>query len=136
MPDQLHPARRDAAPLSAQVVTVESIADWRGHDVVDLDGAKVGPLEDVFYDVETDVPVFGLVKTGGLLGRKLSLVALQGGSVTPDTLRVNYQKAEIKDAPNYDPDLELTVDQEAGAYQHYGLAYEPTGQGARRLARR
>jgi sporulation protein YlmC with PRC-barrel domain len=134
MPDQLHPTRR-AAPGTATVVA-ESVADWRGHDVIDLDGAKLGQLEDVFYDVETDDPMFLLVKVGGLLSKKLALVAVAGATVAPDRLRVNYRKSEIKDAPTYDPDLELTVDQEAGAYQHYGLAYDATGQGARRLARR
>jgi hypothetical protein len=134
MPDQLHPTRR-AAPSTTAVVA-ESVADWRGHDVIDLDGAKVGQLDGIFYDVESDDAVFGLVKVGNLLGKKLTLVPLQGASVTPNTLRVNYQKADIKDAPTYDPELELTVDQEAGAYQHYGLVYETTQQGARRLARR
>jgi hypothetical protein len=134
MPDQLHPTRR-AAPSTTAVVA-ESVADWRGQDVIDLDGAKVGGLEGIFYDVESDDAVFGLVKVGNLLGKKLTLVPLQGASVTPSTLRVNYQKADIKDAPTYDPELELTVDQEAGAYQHYGLVYEATQQGARRLAKR
>lgn len=134
MPDQLHPARRAAPPSTA--VVAESVADWRGHDVIDLDGEKVGQLEGIFYDVESDAAVFGLVKIGSLLSKKLALVALQGASVTPSTLRVNYQKAEVKDAPTYEPELELTVDQEAGAYQHYGLPYEETTQGARRLARR
>jgi sporulation protein YlmC with PRC-barrel domain len=134
MPDQLDPARR---PAPSAIVVAESVADWRGHEVVDLDGDKLGKLEDVFYDVESDEPVFVTVKMGGLLGRRLTLVAISGASVTPDALRVNYRKAEVKDAPTYDPDQELTVDQEAGAYQHYGLTYaEGPGGGARRLARR
>jgi PRC-barrel domain len=135
MPDQLDPSRR-AAPGGSIVVAAESVADWRGHDVIDLDGAKLGPLEDVFYDVESDDPVFLLVKIGNLLSKKLALIAVAGSSVTPNHLRVNARKAEVKDAPTYDPELELTTDQEAGAYQYYGLAYEPVGQGARRLARR
>jgi hypothetical protein len=134
MPDQLHPARR-SAPSTSDIVA-ESVADWRGHDVIDLAGEKVGPLESVFYDTESDEAVFGLVKVGNLLSKKLALVALRGASVTPNTLRVNYGKAEVKDAPTYDPELELTVDQEAGAYQHYGLEYVAPQQGARRLARR
>ena len=77
------------------------------------------------------------VEIGSLGGRRLTLVAINGASVTPAVLRVNYRKAEVKDAPTYDPDQELTVDQEAGAYQHYGLTYaEGPGGGARRLARR
>jgi hypothetical protein len=134
MPDQLDPTRR-SAPTSGTVVA-ESVADWRGHEVVDLDGDKLGKLEDVFYDVESDDAVFITVKMGGLLGKRLTLVAISGASVTPDVLRVNYRKSEVKDAPSYDPDMQLTVDQEAGAYQHYGLDYAEAPGSARRLARR
>jgi hypothetical protein len=132
-PTQLHPTRRRAP--GAEVVA-ESVADWRDHDVLDLDGERLGKLDDVFYDVESDDPVFVTVKMGGLLGRKLTLVAVAGASVAPSAFRVNYRKAEVKDAPTYDADLQLTVDQEAGIYQHYGLAYNPLDGGARRLARR
>jgi hypothetical protein len=133
MPDQLDPTRR---PAPSATVVAESIVDWRGHDVADLDGEKLGRFEDVFYDVESDEPVFITVKMGGLLTRKLTLVAIAGASVTPDVVRVNYRKAEVRDAPTYDPDQELTVDQEAGVYQHYGLGYAEGPGGARRLARR
>jgi sporulation protein YlmC with PRC-barrel domain len=135
MPSQIHPTQRSAPSGSAHAVVAESVADWKGHEVIDLEAEKVGKLQDVFYDVETDDAVFITVKSG-LIGKSLTLVPVAGASVTPSTFRVNFRKAEVKDAPGYDPDLELTVDQEAGAYQHYGLEYVPAANAARRLARR
>jgi hypothetical protein len=44
---------------------------------------------------------------------------------------------EVKDAPDMDTDGELSQDEEAGLFRHYGLEYPamPTESG-RRLARR
>jgi hypothetical protein len=136
MTDQIHPAQRRAPGAADGVVAAESVADWKTQEVVDLEGQKLGKLEDVFYDVDSDAPVFVTVKTGGLVGRKLIMVPIAGATVRPDAFRINFRKSEVKDAPTYDPDLELTTDQEAGAYQHYGLAYEESPRGTRRLARR
>ena len=36
------------------MVTHRNIAEWRGADLVERDGAKIGKLEDVYVDVETD----------------------------------------------------------------------------------
>jgi hypothetical protein len=39
---------------------------WRGKQLVDRDGEKIGKLQDVYVyvDVETDEPQFGTVKEG------------------------------------------------------------------------
>jgi hypothetical protein len=116
-------------------VMAENVADWKGQEVLDLDGEKVGKLEDVFYDGETDEPAFAAVKSG-VIGKHLTLVPLGGASVAPGHLRVGYRKSAVKDAPSFDTDAELSLDDEAEAYRFYGLAYAPAGAGARRLAKR
>jgi hypothetical protein len=123
------------AGATASQIVAENVGDWKGQDVLDLDGEKVGKLEDVFYDGETDVPAFVAVKSG-VIGKHLTLVPLAGASVGPQHLRVNYRKSEVKDAPNYDTDTELSVDGEAEAYKFFGLEYTTAGEGARRLAKR
>jgi PRC-barrel domain protein len=114
--------------------TVEDIKDWRGQDVVDPGGDKLGKLEEIYYDMDSDVPAFAAVKTGRI-GKHLSLVPLSGASVGQAYLRVARAKAEFKDAPNFDPDTELTLDDEAAAFRHYGIDYAPAPSGARRLAK-
>ena len=48
----------------ARVFEAGDIREWRGHDVVDLDGHKIGELEAIYVDTSTDLPAFGTVKVG------------------------------------------------------------------------
>ena len=117
------------------MIPVENIGDWRGQDVVDANGDKLGKLEEVYYDGETDEPVFAAVKSG-LVSKSLTFVPLARASVGRDYVRVDRPKSEFKKAPSYDTDAELTLNDEAATYAHYGLEYTPAGEGARRLAKR
>jgi hypothetical protein len=123
-----------SAPTPGTVVA-ENLGDWRGQSVVDPDGEKVGSFDELFYDTETDAPAFIAVKSG-VIGKHLTLVPVAGASVGPDYVRVAHSKAQIKDAPNHDTDVELSASDEATVYGYYQLPYAPAGQGARRLARR
>lgn len=59
----------------------ENVAKWRGKLIVDRDGDRIGTLQDVSVDVETDDPVFGTVKEG-VVGRHLTFVPLGGATTT------------------------------------------------------
>ena len=124
-----------STPSTASIIPAENVADWKGQDVVDPAGAKLGKLEEVYYDAEVDRPAFAAVKAGTLT-KHLTLTPLANASVGRDYLRVDVPKDRFKKAPSFDPDTELTVADEAATYEHYGVAYSPAGQGARRLARR
>jgi len=65
----------------------QNIAEWHGKTLVDRDGQKIGKLQDVYVDVETDEPMFGTVKEG-LIGRHLTFVPLAGIIIGPDSLQV------------------------------------------------
>ena len=122
-------------PATASVIPVENVAEWRGQDVVDPSGDKLGKLDAVYYDAEVDEPAFAAVKAG-TFGKRLTLAPLAGSSAGRDFLRITVPKDRFKKAPSFDTDVELSADDEAGTYEFYGLAYSPAGQGARRLARR
>jgi hypothetical protein len=117
------------------VIPIENLGDWRGQDVVDSTGEKLGKLEQVYYDGETDQPAFVAVKTG-LVSKSLTLVPLDRASVGRDYVRVDRSKGIFKKAPSFDTDAELTLDDEAATYEHYSMSYTPAGSGARRLAKR
>jgi uncharacterized protein YrrD len=114
-----------------------NVADWHGQQIVDIDGEKIGKLEDVYVDVETDVPQFATVKEG-LIGRHLTFVPLGGISVGPDELRVAVTKAQVQDAPNIaQQGEELSQEDESALYHHFELNYTPIAtESGRRLARR
>jgi hypothetical protein len=116
---------------------VGNLADWRGKLLIDRDGDKIGKLEDVYVDVETDEPVFGTVKEGFIVGRHLTFVPLQGVVVSPDGLQVGVSKELVQDAPNIQTEDELEQHDESELYHHFELNYEPPDTpSGRRLAKR
>src|SRR6201995_3561867 len=117
------------------MIPVENIADWRGQDVRDPVGEKLGKLEHVYFDGETDEPAFAAVKSG-LVSKSLTLARPAGASVGHDYVRIDQAKSDVKKAPSFDTDAELSLNEEARVYRHYGLEYAPAGEGARRLAKR
>jgi uncharacterized protein (TIGR02271 family) len=97
--------------------------DWRGRDIIDSDGDKVGTLEELFRDEDTQEPEWAVVRTG-MFGTKLSFVPIQGAEPTGEDVRVPFSKAQIKDAPRIDDsDGQLSQDEEAQLYEHYGMSH-------------
>jgi uncharacterized protein (TIGR02271 family) len=90
--------------------------------VIDSDGSKVGKIDTIFLDVETNKPEWAAVKTG-MFGGKTTLVPLVNADATGDELRVPYSKDAIKSAPHHDPDVELSNSDEAELFNHYGIPY-------------
>ena len=112
------------------------IREWRGHDVVDDEGHKIGTLESVYVDTGSDQPAFATVTVGLPTRHRLVFVPLAGATVGPGYLKVTYSRHKVKDAPSIDTDGVLPAGDEEAVFQHYDLTYEPGGGGERRLARR
>jgi len=114
-----------------------NVAEWHGKLLVDFNGDKIGKLQDVYVDVETDEPQFATVKEG-LIGRHLTFVPLGGISVGPDQLKVAVSKEQVQSAPNIEQHgEELSQADESALYHHYELNYTPPNtESGRRLARR
>src|SRR4051794_24346439 len=101
---------------------IDTVLGWRGRTVRDADGEKVGTFGDVFLDRETDHPAWGSVRTG-LFGRRESFVPLSEVREEGDDLHVPYAADEVKGAPQVDPDVALTGEEERALYEHYGQEY-------------
>jgi sporulation protein YlmC with PRC-barrel domain len=114
-----------------------NVAEWHGKTLVDRDGEKIGKLEEVYVDVETDEPQFATVKEG-LIGRHLTFVPLGGIKVGPDDLQVAVTRQQVQDAPNIEQHgEELSQADESALYHHFELNYTPPNiESGRRLARR
>jgi hypothetical protein len=128
----------EPAPSEAQPVLHRDLSDWRGKDLLDRDGRRIGALHDVYFDIETDEPQFGTVKQGGLLGKHLTFVPLVGVTIGPGSLQVTAGRDAIKSAPTIAlQGDELTAEEESRLYHHYQLNYTSIdNQSGRRLARR
>ena len=115
------------------------LVEWRGKDLIDLAGDRIGKLEDVYFDIETDEPQFGTVKEGGLFVKDhLTFVPLRDVAIGPSYLQVAVSKDQVKDAPNLDlVGDELSQADESALYHYYQLNYSATTTpSGRRLARR
>jgi len=104
------------------MIAQEQLGSLRGKDVFDRDGDKIGSLGQVYLDTSTNQPAWASVNTG-FFGLKESLVPLADAEATADGIRVPYDKATVKDAPNIDvsADEPLMDDEVARLYQHYSL---------------
>jgi uncharacterized protein (TIGR02271 family) len=100
----------------------DDLLQKRGQDLYDRSGDKLGTLEEIYLDADTDAPEWALVNTG-LFGTKSTFVPLRDATEDGGSLRVPYEKAQVKDAPKVDPDGELSQQQESELYRHYGLDY-------------
>jgi len=107
------------------MATIEEMLSWSGRTVVDRDGEKVGEVEEILVEDETDEPVFALVQTG-LFGTQRTYVPLDGAEERDGDVAVPFVKAKVADAPRAGRDEPLDPEQEAELYRWYGLAYVDT----------
>lgn len=114
-----------------------NVAEWHGKMLVDRHGEKIGKLQDVYVDVETDEPQFATVKEG-LIGRHLTFVPLGGIQIGPDDLQVSVTKEQVRSAPDIElHGEELSQADESALYHHFEQNYTPIDtESGRRLARR
>jgi hypothetical protein len=99
---------------------IDTALDWRGRTVVDRSGEKIGTLKDLYLD-ESERPHWGSVHTG-LFGTRETLVPLTEVRPQDDVLQLPFDRDHVQDAPNLDPDVQLTAEEEAELYAHYGRA--------------
>ncbi len=79
----------------------DRIRQYRGQQIDDVDGEKIGSIEEIYLDAETEAPEWALVRTG-LFGTKSTFVPLRDAGERDGNLRVAFAKATVKDAPNMD----------------------------------
>ena len=94
--------------------TAEQAREWRGADLVDRDGDKIGTVEEIYLDSQSNEPEWALVNTG-LFGTKSTFVPIRDASREGDDLHVPVEKAQVKDAPSIDPEGQLSQQEESSS---------------------
>ena len=95
---------------------------WTGREVVDENGDKIGTVEELYRDEDSNEPEWAAVRTG-LFGTKLTFVPIQAATTSGEHIRVPFEKSHVKDAPNVEPDGQLSQQEEQSLYSHYGMNY-------------
>jgi uncharacterized protein (TIGR02271 family) len=112
-----------------QELTLDRLEQMRGAPVYDRAGDKIGKVEEIFYDEDTNRPEWIGIGTG-FFGTKRVLVPVAGASASEDGFAVPYDKDQVKDSPDVDSD-EISQQTEQELYAWYGLDRsdpEPRGE--------
>ena len=110
--------------------TTTDPAQLFGSDVLDTEGNKIGSVDGVWVDDATNDLEFIAVKTGGLFAKN-HVVPVADAQIGDGTVTVPYSEGQIKDAPSFATDVELTPEDEDQIYAFYGIdrstTASPTG---------
>ncbi len=107
---------------------------WRGREVLDVEGHRIGRLEEVYLDEATDQPRWAAVREKPA-GRELSLVPLAHATMRADYVAVPVTSGAIDGAPHIDSARELTEEEADSLERHYGAGARnaaPTGAAPKR----
>jgi uncharacterized protein (TIGR02271 family) len=99
---------------------------WQGSTLKDRNGDKIGTIDAVYFDQQTGKLEWALVNTG-LFGTKSSFVPLAGASSQDDDVVADVDAEQVKEAPKIAPDGEISEQQEAELFRHYGIDYTSEG---------
>ena len=98
--------------------------DLTGATVYSSDGTKLGVVDEVYVDRDTDEPEWVGLLGAGLFRLRPTLVPLQEASVVDEGLVVPYSKETIRSAPNVSAE-EIDEETEFALFSHYGLDEGP-----------
>ena len=106
--------------------------DVRGFDVYDINGDKIGSVEDLYFDRETHVARFFDVSTGGFLkmGKKHLLIPVEEftrDASEEDRVRVNHDRDKVLGSPEFDLNVVPDINLQRSVYGYYGRHYPEEG---------
>jgi hypothetical protein len=107
--------------------SMETARGWLGRVMVDRDSNRIGEVTDIYLDNETGQPEWAVVRTG-LFGMRSTFVPLANATEVGNELQVPHRRTQVKEAPNIEPDGQLSEAEEAELYRHYGLDYDTVTQ--------
>ncbi|MDT0265741.1 PRC-barrel domain-containing protein [Streptomyces sp. DSM 44915] len=90
-----------------------------GRKAFDRHGTKIGTVDEVYLDDATGVPEWAAVRTG--LFTRDAFVPLAPSELEGKGLRVPFDRALIRRAPDLGVGRHLSPEQELRLYRHYGL---------------
>jgi uncharacterized protein (TIGR02271 family) len=102
-------------------ITMDQLSEARGVPVYDGAQEKIGAVEEIFYDEQTQEPEWLGIGTG-FFGTKRVLVPVEGAELREDGFYLPYAKERVKDSPDIDEE-EISQETEQQLYAHYGLRY-------------
>jgi uncharacterized protein (TIGR02271 family) len=108
--------------MAGSMMTIDRLRQMKGQPVFSADNEKIGGIEEIFLDDQTNQPEWIGLGSGGIFGSKRVVVPVETANVQNDGLHVPYSKDQVKGTPAIKGD-EIDQKTEQQLYTHYGLNY-------------
>jgi hypothetical protein len=109
-----------AEPAGADLPTLAEASAWRGFDVDDVRGSRVGRVRALFADAEDARPAWLIVALGRRRAR-LVAVPLRDCAGGGGRVWTAHPHEALRDAPVVDPSRPLLREHEITICAHYGI---------------
>ncbi len=103
---------------------LDTVLSWRGRTVRDRHGEELGRITELYLDSEDQRPAWAGVKRGRLRATE-TIVPIGEAEEVDGDVRVPYDQELVDAAPDVDPDVQLTAEQEEVLHGHFGRDYAP-----------
>lgn len=102
--------------------SIPGLEEWSGRTLIDRNGERIGEVDFLYVDRDTDRPEWAGVLNLHLLGMRPALVPLRRASARGRQVRVpNVTKDQVRNAPYVEPDLGLSDEDEELLTTYYRL---------------
>ena len=110
------------------MTTTEELQDMEGQTAVDMNGAKLGKIGQIYVDDQTGQPLWVTITTG-MFGTKQSFAPLYGSRSDGGDLHLAVTKDMVTDAPGVEADGHIEDSENEALYTYYNGHLGETAQG-------
>ena len=100
------------------MTTTEELQDMEGQTAVDVNGAKLGKIGQIYVDDRTGQPLWVTITTG-MFGTKQSFAPLHGSRPDGGDLHLAVTKDMVTDAPGVEADGHIEDSENEALYTYY-----------------
>jgi uncharacterized protein (TIGR02271 family) len=100
------------------MTTTEELQDMEGQTAVDVNGAKLGKIGQIYVDDRTGQPLWVTITTG-MFGTKQSFAPLHGSRPDGGDLHLAVTKDMVTDAPGVEADGHIKDSENEALYTYY-----------------
>ncbi|CAN5765950.1 PRC-barrel domain-containing protein [soil metagenome] len=119
------PTTPTLVPLSETHLTLATGPDIRGFEAFDLQGEKIGTVDDLLIDSQSREVRLVKLTGGGILGigDKTWLIPVEAlRDIGREAVRLDRDGSHVSGGPIYQPDVVLPEEERFGpVYDHYGV---------------
>ena len=109
------------------MTTTEELQNMEGQTAVDVNGAKLGKIGQIYVDDQTGQPLWVTITTG-MFGTKQSFAPLYGSRSDGGDLQLAVTKDMVTDAPGVEADGHIEDSEHQALYTHYSGYLDGTAQ--------